>query len=61
MSGWKRARHSEMPKRMRLEVKYSYLDDSVDEGKALEDAQQDDSEMEVYSYYLDWSVEEGQK
>ncbi len=35
-----------MPNRMRVEGKYSYLDDSVKEGQALGDAQQDESEVE---------------
>jgi hypothetical protein len=46
MAGWKRARNYEMPNRMRVEGKYSYLDDSVKEGQALGDAQQDESEVE---------------
>jgi hypothetical protein len=32
---------------MRVEGKYSYLDDSMKESQALGDAQQDESEMEV--------------
>ena len=46
MTVWKRARHWEMPNRMRVKGKYSYLDDSLEEGQALGDAQQDESEVE---------------
>jgi hypothetical protein len=37
-----------MPNRMRVKGKYSYLDDSLEEGQALGDAQQDESEGEVF-------------
>jgi hypothetical protein len=36
-----------MPNRMIVKWKFSYLDGSVEEGQALEDAQQVESEMEV--------------
>jgi hypothetical protein len=36
-----------MPNRMRVKGKFSYLDDSVEEGQALGDAQQDESEKEI--------------
>jgi len=35
---------------MRVKWKYSYLDGSVGEGQALEDAQRNESEMEVLLY-----------
>jgi hypothetical protein len=35
-----------MPSRMRVRGKYSYLDDSMKEGQALGDAQQDESKVE---------------
>jgi hypothetical protein len=40
------------------EGKYSYLDDSVEEGQEMGDAQQDENNVEVF--YLDDSLEEGQ-
>ncbi len=46
MTVWKRARNYEMPNRMRVKGKYSYLDDSMKEGQALWDAQQDESKVE---------------
>ncbi len=55
---WKRAKHWEMPNRMIVKWKFSYLDGSVEEGQALGDAQQDESNVEVF--YLDGSVKEGQ-
>jgi hypothetical protein len=36
-----------MPNRMRVEGKYSYLDDSMKEGQALGYAQQDEHGVEV--------------
>jgi hypothetical protein len=37
MTVWKKVRNKEMPNRMRVEGKYSYLDDIVEEGQALGD------------------------
>ncbi len=36
-----------MPNRMRMGGKFSYLDDSMKEGQALGDAQEDEREVEV--------------
>jgi len=55
---WKRARNKEMHNRMRVKWKHSYLDDSMNEGQALGDAQQD--EREAKNLFLEESMEEGQ-
>jgi hypothetical protein len=59
MTVWKRASHWEMPNRMRVKGKYSYLDDNMKEGQALVDAQQDEHEVEVL--FPGWQGGRGQE